>query len=104
MHLLRQFADPAGVTHPQIDRRLEGSNGTRATDWLVDRQLPEPVPARLAQGRDKYRDRFVAVKRRFYFEHQEGGPERLFASMTAPMASSITSCATTRTTPAICSI
>ncbi len=82
--LLRDYADPAGVTHPQLDRRLEIPSGTAASDWLVDHELPEPVPARLAmaglreQGRDKYRARFSAIKRRFYFEHLEGGPESVF--------------------------
>lgn len=82
--LLREYADPAGVTHPQLDRRLEIPSGTAASDWLVDHELPEPVPARLAmaglreQGRDKYRARFSAIKRRFYFEHVEGGPESVF--------------------------
>ena len=82
---LRHFADPAGVTHPQLDRRLETLNGTRAIDWRIDGELPEPVPARLGmaglreQGRNKYRARFAAVKRRFYFEHIEGGERRVFA-------------------------
>lgn len=76
---LQRFADPAGVTHPQLDRRLEASDGTQAADWLVDKELPEHAPARLAmaglrdQGRERSRGRFAAIKRRFYFEHIEGG-------------------------------
>ncbi|MET2833052.1 Druantia anti-phage system protein DruA [Mesorhizobium shangrilense] len=83
--LLRRFADPAGVTHPQLDRKLETPNGTYAGDWQVDGELPEPIPARLAmaglreQGRDKYRNRFAAIKRRFYFEHVQGGEENVFS-------------------------
>ena len=83
-NLLRRYADPAGVTHPQVDRNLETQGGTSATDWRIDRELPEPVPARLAManspahGRDKYLARFVAVKRRYYFEHVDGGESSVF--------------------------
>ena len=63
------FADPAAVSHPHIDRPLEEPGGTRAEEWLGEppRPLPSPVSAL------KYRRRFPALKRRFYFEHSGGG-------------------------------
>ena len=82
---LCRVADPAQVSHPQIDRRLEDPGGTRAIDWLVDGEPPalrsSPVApvAATAQDRDRYRARFVARKRRFYFEHTDGGDDRIFA-------------------------
>ena len=82
---LVRVADPASVSHPQIDRRLEEPGGTRAIDWLVDGERPDvpasPVAGVVAspQDRKRYRDRFTARKRRFYFEHAQGGEERVFA-------------------------
>jgi|SRR5579859_885963 len=76
---LRRCADPADVTHPQLDRRLESANGTRAAEWRVEQQLPDTAPGRLIMaglgdpGRDRYRLRFTATKRLFYFEHTDGG-------------------------------
>lgn len=83
--LLRNQADPFGISHPHIDKRLEAPNGTRAGEWLVDRELPHQLPAgRPAMaglqddGRDRRRAEFAALKRRFYFEHSDGG-ENAFA-------------------------
>jgi hypothetical protein len=76
---LRRCADPADVTHPQLDRRLETANGTLAAEWRVEQQLPETAPGRLIMAglgdpaRDRYRLRFTATKRLFYFEHADGG-------------------------------
>ena len=82
---LCRVADPAGVSHPQIDRSLEESGRIRAIDWIIDGEppdsLPSPVVAVVAkpQDRSRYRARFAALKRRFYFEHTEGGEDRVFA-------------------------
>ena len=82
---LCRVADPAGVSHPQIDRHLDEPGGTRAIDWIVDGETPDlpPSPVRAVaaspQGRNQYRARFAARKRRFYFEHTEGGEDRVFA-------------------------
>ena len=82
---LRRVADPAQVSHPQIDRRLEDPGGTRAIDWLIDGEPPDlpsssvAAAVATAQDRDRYRARFVARKRRFYFEHTDGGENRVFA-------------------------
>jgi hypothetical protein len=72
---LHQNADPARVSHPQWDFRLEDAEGTNPGDWLVDGIVPaldrrELETARGAAG-------FAALKRRFYFEHREG--EQAFA-------------------------
>ena len=82
---LCRVADPSGVSHPQIDRLLEEHGGTRAIDWIIDGEppdsLPSPAVAVVAnpQDRNRYRARFAALKRRFYFEHTEGGEDRVFA-------------------------
>ena len=82
---LCRVADPAGVSHPQIDRRLEHPKGTRSVDWLVDGDPPDVLPSPVAAvsttplDRDRYQARFAARKRRFYFEHTDGGEDRVFA-------------------------
>ena len=82
---LCRVADPAGVSHPQIDRRLDLPGGTRAFDWIIDGEPPDLPPSPVAamaaspQDRNRYRARFTARKRRFYFEHAEGGEDRVFA-------------------------
>ena len=82
---LCRVADPAQVSHPQIDRRLEDPGGTRPVDWLIDGELPDHPPSPVAavaapaQDRDRYRARFAARKRRFYFEHTDGDEDRVFA-------------------------
>ena len=80
---LCRVADPARVSHPQIDRRLESPGGTRAVDWIIDSEPPDlpssPVAAVAAADRDRYQARFAARKRRFYFEHTDGGEDRVFA-------------------------
>lgn len=76
---LRGVADPAGVSHPHVDRRLEDPAGMRASEWLDGSEppaaLPSPVAALGPSGEDRarYRTRFLALKRRFYFEHVDGG-------------------------------
>ena len=82
---LARVADPARVSHPQIDLRLEHPRGTEATDWKVDAKQPPALPSPVSgcgpsrEFRDRYRNRFMALKRRFYFEHAEGGQTTVFA-------------------------
>ena len=74
---LRDTADPAAVSHPHVDQRLEDPEGTQPSEWLVGSEGPVPLqsPASVQtrEACDKYRRRFRALKRRFYFEHQDGG-------------------------------
>jgi hypothetical protein len=56
--LLRSLADPAAHSHPRWDLRLEA--GSVNDGWKVD---GTPVLVRMDAGN------FVALKRRFYFEH-----------------------------------
>ena len=76
---LQTVADPAAVSHPHVDRRLEDPRRTKAADWLVGSEPPTPLPSPASiQSRaacDKYRRLFRAFKRRFYFEHVDGGKE-----------------------------
>ena len=64
--LLRAISDPAKFSHPQIDRLLDGPEGTKPSDWRVDGK----VPTAYVEGLD--RARFAFLKRRFYFEHKSG--------------------------------
>ena len=74
---LQSVADPAAVSHPHVDRGLEARAGTRADQWLAG-GAPDRLPASaLVPAGDEYRDRFLALKRRFYFEHADGG-DRVF--------------------------
>lgn len=76
---LREVADPAGVSHPHVDRRLEDPDGMRAHEWLAGGDPPPALPSPVAalgprsEDRDRFRTRFLALKRRFYFEHVNGG-------------------------------
>ena len=77
---LRDFGDPGAVSHPHVDRRLEDPQGTQPAEWLaVEPPFPLPSPAWIKDRKDceKYRQRFRALKRRFYFEHADGG-KRIF--------------------------
>ncbi|HVG11032.1 MAG TPA: Druantia anti-phage system protein DruA [Thermoanaerobaculia bacterium] len=67
---LKQDADPAGVSHPQWDFRLEDADGTKAEDWLVDGKVPTLDRRELETARGVAH--FAALKRRFYFEHRNG--------------------------------
>ena len=74
---LQSVADPAGVSHPHVDRCLEKPQDIQPAKWRVGSEPPVPLrsPASI-QGRaacNKYRQRFLALKRRFYFEHADGG-------------------------------
>ena len=77
--VLCKRADPANVSHPQIDRQLEDPEGTRAAEWLIEGQPPDrpsspiAVMAPSVQDRGRYQAKFTARKRRFYFEHVKGG-------------------------------
>ena len=74
---LQSVADPAAVSHPHVDRGLEARAGMRADQWLAG-GAPDRLPASaLVPAGDEYRDRFLALKRRFYFEHADGG-DRVF--------------------------
>lgn len=74
---LRGVADPARVSHPHVDRRLEGPDGTRAGQWLAGAPAGLSSPAAAlgprSEDRERHRARFLALKRRFYFEHADGG-------------------------------
>ena len=74
---LQTIADPAVVSHPHIDRRLENPQGTQAAEWRVGNEPPDPLPSPATiqdrEACDRYRQRFRALKRRFYFEHADGG-------------------------------
>ena len=76
---LRSVADPAAVSHPHVDRRLEDRQGTRPDEWRVGNHPPDPLPSPVSglgptdDGVENYRRRFLALKRRFYFEHADGG-------------------------------
>lgn len=74
---LQSVADPAAVSHPNIDRRLEDPQGTQAAEWFDGSEppasLPSPASIQSRAACDKYRRRFRALKRRFYFEHVDGG-------------------------------
>ena len=78
---LREVADPASVSHPHVDRHLEKPGRTGAEEWKVGDETPDPLPvsalAVARDERDRDRGRFLALKRRFYFEHTGGG-ERVF--------------------------
>lgn len=72
---LQSVADPAAVSHPHIDRGLEDREGILAEQWLPG-EVPGRLPATaLDPAGDAYRDRFLALKRRFYFEHADGGDQ-----------------------------
>ena len=78
---LRKVADPAGVSHPHVDRYLERPGSASAGEWNVGEEPPDVLPvsalAVARDERDRGRGRFLALKRRFYFEHSSGG-ERVF--------------------------
>jgi uncharacterized protein DUF4338 len=67
---LRRWADPASVSHPRWDLKLEAATGTNAEDWLVDRAVPALDRRRMGQRDGSAM--FEAIKRRFYFEHRDG--------------------------------
>lgn len=77
---LANVADPAGVSHPHLDRYLERPGTAKAGEWNVGNETPDALPASaLAAAKDervRHRGRFLALKRRFYFEH--AGGERVF--------------------------
>ena len=76
---LRSIADPAAVSHPHVDRRIENPQGRLAEEWHVGDEPPDPLPSPASalgpggDSRERYRRRFLALKRRFYFEHADGG-------------------------------
>ncbi|MDD9981623.1 MAG: DUF4338 domain-containing protein [Gammaproteobacteria bacterium] len=78
---LVEVADPAGVSHPHVDRYLERPRNAGAGKWNVGDETPDALPtsalAAATDARDRDRGRFLALKRRFYFEHASGG-ERVF--------------------------
>lgn len=76
---LREVADPAGVSHPHVDRHLENPSEVGAGGWSVGDDTPDALPAAALAGARSERDegRFQALKRRFFFEHSDGG-DRVF--------------------------
>ena len=76
---LRGVSDPAGISHPHVDRCLEDPDGIKAVEWLAGSEPPLPLPSPVvalgpgSEDRERYRTRFLALKRRFYFEHVDGG-------------------------------
>ncbi len=74
---LQTVADPAEVSHPHVDWHLENLDDTQSTEWRVGGEPPVPLPSpasiKTKSACDKYRQRFRALKRRFYFEHPDGG-------------------------------
>ncbi len=68
-NLVRRSLDPAMVTHPDIDEHLWRGT-TNAGDWLD----PSDVPLAPATCAEEDREQcFRIAKRRFYFEHAQGG-------------------------------
>lgn len=84
---LREVADPAGVAHPHVDRYLENPASVCAKGWKVGEETPDALPLSALTSardeRDQGRGRFLALKRRFYFEHTRGG-DRVFELDRAP--------------------
>ena len=78
---LQTFADPSEVSHPHIDRRVESPKVVRSNRWRVSCEPPPPLPSPASiqdrQTCDKYHQQFQALKRRYYFEHADGG-DRIF--------------------------
>ena len=76
---LREIADPGEVSHLHIDRYLERPGSGDSSGWNVGDEMPGALRASAltAARDDPDRDRFLALKRRFYFEHSDGG-ERVF--------------------------
>ena len=76
---LREIADPGEVSHLHVDRYLERPGSGDSGGWNIGNETPGALPASaLAAARDDPdRERFLAQKRRFYFEHSNGG-ERVF--------------------------
>ena len=75
-------ADPATVSHPHVDRYLEDHHGAEWADgWLMGPEHPEPLRSPVSAiapskaERREYHKRFLALKRRFYFEHRDGGTD-----------------------------
>ena len=83
--LLRQYADPAGTTHPHIDRCLETPGGTNADEWRFGHETSMQALVRPAttgspkEKKDRCHAHFIREKRRYYFEHVGGGGETVFS-------------------------
>ncbi len=68
VQLLGTHADPAGFSHPHWDAQLEHASEMSPGGWL------DGIPTLDLSHRDSdiTLERFVALKRRFYFEHEHG--------------------------------
>lgn len=65
---VRTVFDPANVTNPASDYSL-WSGSTRAEDWLGGQAPVGPLALQETERESAYR----SIKRRFFFEHREGG-------------------------------
>lgn len=74
-------ADPAKVSHPHIDQQLENPIEMRSSGWSVIGDPPDSLTvsdlAAAESDFSKFKKRFFALKRRYYFEHDNGG-EKVF--------------------------
>ena len=72
---LRKTADPSEVSHLHIDRQLEVPGRRYSGGWIVGGEAPDalPVSALVSAQDESNRQRFLALKRRFFFEHSNGG-------------------------------
>lgn len=85
---LCDVADPASVSHPHVDQRIETPLGTKPEQWCAGNDVPDPLPSPVSgsgPAGQRYRQRFRAFKRRFYFEHEDGG-EAIFELDHTPHA------------------
>jgi hypothetical protein len=69
IRLLTSLSDPARYSHPRIDWLIEESAMVKPSEWLAG-----DFPQLDLNHRDQNvsEERFIAVKRRFYFEHING--------------------------------
>ena len=105
---LRRVADPAQVSHPQIDRRLEEPAGTRAIDWVVENERPDVPPSPVAgvvsnqPDRKRYRVGSAPASAASTSSMPRGAKIVSSRSTTVPTARFTECFRPTRTTPHTC--